>query len=74
MARSNFVIFKGQKYALGCGICVHGDSEMKTERARCARCMLGKTQGFEMKPEYRSGNLGEADREEGPKYEEIDND
>ena len=46
-----YVQYKGQKIAMRCAICTHGNEEINR---RCQACMEGKKAGFQMEAAYKT--------------------
>lgn len=69
--KTNFVVYRGKKLALGCGVCKHGEEILKGSSSRCVRCLIGSKNSFELDSKYKNATVGEHEREVGVTYEDV---
>jgi len=63
-SKKTFILYKGQKLALGCGVCKYGDDFIGEDRSRCNRCLAGKKPSFTLDSKYAEAKQGEEERNE----------
>ena len=60
--KKSYVVHRGKKLALTCGVCSHGDEQITSLRSTCAQCITGNRK-FSLDSKYKNDEVLEREEE-----------
>jgi hypothetical protein len=70
MAKVPYIVYRGQKLAMRCGVCGYGEDELTEKNRRCLRCLDGSKKSFVLDHKYAKAKQGELEINDDDEWNE----